>query len=200
MNAALLRTVVLVALGRLALVADLLAAAAPDQQPGVPEPDGLRDILPPIEIPFWNQRTITWAVVLSLIVLGLLWWWALILLRRKAPPAPSPDPLRVALEALAALESAQGLAVSARDFAAAVAEIVRRFLEMRHGLAAPRQTTEEFLELAERSSQFSPVVREQLNGFLRRCDQLKFAKAAVTDDGKRGLVKVARDLVREALA
>jgi hypothetical protein len=86
-----------------------------------------------------------------------------------------PDPLGVALAALIRLDGEEGRALSNRDFAAAVAGVLRCFLEARHQLAAPRQTTEEFLEFAERSNRFPRTVRERLHHFLSRCDELKFA-------------------------
>ena len=98
------------------------------------------------------------------------------------------------------LDGAEGKALSDRDFAAAVAEVLRGFLEARHQLAAPRQTTEEFLELAERSNRFPGTVREELHRFLRRCDELKFAKADTTDSGRHGLRVLAEEMLRGVLS
>lgn len=165
-----------------------------------PQTEELRDIAPPMDVPFWNTETRVLAGFVALGFLVLVW----LMIRRwqrrpKTPPAP-PDPLKVALAALLRLDGDEGKALSDRDFAAAVAEVLRRFLEARHQLAAPRQTTEEFLEMAEQSNRFPQIVREQLRHFLRQCDELKFAKADTTDSGRRGLRTLAEEMLRGALS
>lgn len=172
--------------------------------PARPDPmgtqiDEFRDIAPPVEISWWTPRrqalaAVALALLLTLFGVGLRNW-----LRRVRPPAPPPDPLRVALEALERLKGTEGSALSARDFAAAVASVLRRFLEAKHGLAAPRQTSEEFLATAESSNRFAPPVRERLRQFLRQCDELKFAKATTGEDGRGALLEFAGQLVREVL-
>jgi hypothetical protein len=162
--------------------------------------DELRDILPPVDMPFWTTENRV-LVALAAVLLTILFWsvfrrWQ----RRPRPPVAPPDPLKVALAALLRLDGAEGKALSDRDFAAAVAEVLRGFLEARHQLAAPRQTTEEFLEMAERSNRFPETVREQLHHFLRQCDELKFAKAGTTDSGRQGLRALAEEMLRGALS
>ena len=183
----------------------------PGLPPGAPAPqsplnpfagqgDELRDIAPPVDVPLWNPepRLLAGVAVVAFAVLG----WALYRRwqRRPRPPVLPPDPLKVALAALARLAGEEGRALSDRDFAAAVAEVLRRFLEGRHRLAAPRQTTEEFLETVERSNRFPQPVRERLHLFLRRCDELKFAGTDTTDSGRSVLRSLAEDLLREGLS
>jgi hypothetical protein len=43
-------------------------------------------------------------------------------------------------------------------------------------------------------------VREQLHHFLRRCDELKFAKADTSDSGRQGLRVLAEEMLRGALS
>jgi hypothetical protein len=168
--------------------------------PFAPQGDELRDILPPLDVPFWTFETRILVVTAASVLLVLIWAAFRRWQRRPRPPVAPPDPLKVALAALLRLDGAEGKALSDRDFAAAVAEVLRGFLEARHQLAAPRQTTEEFLELAERSNRFPQTVREQLHHFLRRCDELKFAKADTTDSGRQGLRVLAEEMLREALS
>jgi hypothetical protein len=161
--------------------------------------DDFRDIAPPVEVSWWTPRRRAFATVAGALLLGLLgtalWRWA----NRERPPAPPPDPLKVALEALERLKDADARSMPVRDFAAAVAEVLRRFLEAKHDLAAPRQTTEEFLSGVESSNRFAMPVRQRLRDFLSKCDELKFAKASAGEDGRMALVEFAGQLVREVL-
>lgn len=184
------------------------AVPAPVGPQGLPNPlslgglqgEELRDILPPVDEPFWNLENRILVAIAAAAVAFLLWRafrrWRL----RPRPPVAPPDPLKVALAALLRLDGPEGRELSDRNFAAAVAEVLRGFMEARHQLAAPRQTTEEFLELAERSNRFPQTVREQLHHFLRRCDELKFAKADTTDSGRQGLRVLAEEMLRGALS
>jgi hypothetical protein len=160
----------------------------------------LRDIAPPVDVPFWNLETRLMAGVAAVALAVLVWSLVRRWQRRPRPAVAPPDPLKVALAALLRLDGEEGRTLADRDFAAAVAEVLRRFLEARHQLAAPRQTTEEFLEMAERSNRFPQTVREQLHHFLRRCDELKFARADATDTGRRGLLILAEEMLRGALS
>lgn len=90
--------------------------------------------------------------------------------------------------------------MSSKEFSASVSKVIRRFLEARHGIEAPKQTTEEFLELAERSNRFAAPVREQLRSFLGRCDELKFAPPSAVQDAREMLLAAAYQFVREGLA
>lgn len=168
--------------------------------PFAPQGDEFRDILPPLDVPFWNPETRVLVAIAGLALAFLFWRAYRRWQQRPRPPVAPPDPLKVALAALFRLDGAEGKALSDRDFASAVAEVLRGFLEARHQLAAPRQTTEEFLELAERSNRFAQTVREQLHHFLRRCDELKFAKADATDAGRHGLRVLAEEMLRGALS
>ena len=168
--------------------------------PVPPQGDEFRDILPPVDVPFWTLENRLW-VTLAAVFFGFVLWRAFRKWQnRPRPPALPPDPLKVALAALFRLDGPEGKDLSDRDFAAAVAGVLRAFLEARHQLAAPRQTTEEFLEFAERSDRFSQGVREQLHQFLQKCDALKFAKADTTDSGRQGLRVLAEEMLRGALS
>jgi len=160
----------------------------------------LRDILPPMDVPFWTPATTAIAVCTSILVIAVIafaaWRWH----KRVGPIPPPPDPRRVALEALQRLSGAEGEALSALEFVVAVAEILRRFLEARHEMPASRQTTEEFLDNLERSNQFTAVVQEQLRRFLGRCDAVKFAAVDANAEVRSGLVFETVKLVKEDLA
>lgn len=53
--------------------------------------------------------------------------------------------------------------------------IVRTYVEQRYGLRAPELTTEEFLYIATNWPAMASINRDQLKGFLERCDRVKFA-------------------------
>ena len=159
----------------------------------------LRDVAPPVDVSFWTTRNTTLAALGGVLLLILLVWGLRRWLKRTRPLAPPPDPVLTALKALEKL-AATGAELSPKEFAAAVAGVIRRFLESKHGLNAPRQTTEEFLETIERSNRFVLPVREQMRLFLGFCDELKFSRADASDDARKGLLESAFKLVREDLA
>lgn len=167
--------------------------------PGGQPPGELLDIAPPVEIGFWTTRNTTLAVLCGILVLGLLLTLLYRWLNRARPLPPPPDPVKTALKALDKLSGAPGLELSPKEFAAAVAGVIRRFLESKHGLAAPRQTTEEFLDATERSNRFAPPVREQMRFFLSRCDALKFSRLDASEEARKELLLAAYKLVQEEL-
>jgi len=62
-----------------------------------------------------------------------------------------------------------------KDFYLELTMIVRRYIERRHSLRAPEQTTEEFLAAAASHPLFAPPVVERLKRFLEAADLVKFA-------------------------
>lgn len=168
--------------------------------PGAQPQGELLDIAPPVEISFWDTRTTTLAILAGILLLGLLVWAIRRWLKRARPLPPPPDPVQTALKALDKLAGTAGSELSPKEFAAAVAGVIRRFLESKHGLAAPRQTTEEFLETTERSNRFSLPVREQMRLFLGFCDELKFSRLDASEEARKGLLTSAFKLVQEDLA
>jgi len=169
------------------------------QFPGGQAAGELKDIAPPVDIPFWTPLSITLAVLAGLVLLGLLVFGLRQWFKRPRPLPPPPDPVQTALKALDKLAGAAGEALSPKEFAAAVAGVIRRFLESKHGLEAPRQTTEEFLESIERSNRFVLPVREQMRVFLGLCDGLKFSRVDASEETRKELLKSAFKLVQEDL-
>ena len=196
-----------------ALVLDVpLAAQGPVAPPGppnaplgphapmAPQPpeEEFRDIVPPVGIPVWNAQNLALAAALGLLVLSGLGYLIAREMRRPQPAPPPPDPRQIALRGLFHLRSAADGDMTSRDFAAAVAEILRQFLEANYRVAAPKQTTEEFLESAQTSGKFPPQAIDQLRAFLTQCDVLKFAQGAASTSAKHGLLNIAEAQVKEA--
>ena len=82
-------------------------------------------------------------------------------------------------DALAELEKARALLSpeNSRPYGIEVSAIVRRYIERRFGIVAPRRSTEEFLVEASASAKLEPAHRKLLADFLGTCDFLKFARA-----------------------
>ena len=98
---------------------------------------------------------------------------------RRAQPAATALAAHAHEDALAELAKARSLiqAGNSRAYSIEVSNIVRRYIERRFGIFAPRRSTEEFLGEAAASAKLEPVHRKLLAEFLGTCDFLKFARA-----------------------
>ena len=154
-----------------------------------PTPAPIHDIVGPLPFfsgPVWLILCVFLAVVL---IGGALWWF---LGRRKAKLI---TPREAALDALTRLRGkvSEG---SDHDFGVGVSDVLRRFLGEALGLAAPRQTTEEFLVSLQGSLRFVPAEQEALAEFLHRSDYLKFAQGEATSEQRLSLIEAAESFVR----
>ena len=117
-----------------------------------------------------------WLAV-ALLGLGVAWWLWRQFARRSAKPesASAPD---VWEETLLELERLLPLLRPDQSRAHAIAStsLLRRYLERRFGLEAPRLATEEFLLAAQQSPALPAPHRAKLSGYLRICDLLKFGR------------------------
>jgi len=168
------------------------AAQVPVNAPGLsfapgaagPTPAPIHDIVGPLPFfsgPVWLILCVFLAVVLFG---GALWWF---ISRRKAKLI---TPREAALDALTRLRGkvSEG---SDHDFGVGVSDVLRRFLSEALGLAAPRQTTEEFLVSLQGSLRFVPDQQEALAEFLHRSDYLKFAQGEATSEQRLSLIEAA---------
>lgn len=164
--------------------------------PGAAGQEELRDIAPPVDVPFWDWKNIVIASIGGLLAIAIAIWGTRKWIRRMRPAPPPPDPVRAALKALDDLRGAEGEKLSDRDFAAAVAEILRGFLEAKHGLNAPRQTTEEFLHSIQEAHRFGANEIQLLRSFLGQCDMIKFAKGVAGSAARAELLLMAERTLR----
>ncbi len=135
-----------------------------------------------------------WPTVIGgAMVLGLAAFVGVRLLTRPRT-LPSPTPEQWALGELARLEE-QGGRQDSEGYHTRLSDIVRRFLEEKYGLQAPRQTTAEFLASAREADQLSDQQRELLSQLLQRCDLAKFAPVQVAPEDCRLTTELARTLV-----
>ena len=120
-----------------------------------------------------------WALIAAgmLLLLGLWGWWRG---RARRPRPLTPAEVQAVQEdALAELEKLRPLiqAATSRDYAIGASGVVRRYIERRFGIRAPRRSTEEFLLEAQHSPSLDERHRRGLGPFLAGCDFLKFARA-----------------------
>ncbi len=155
---------------------------------GEATPAPIHDIVGPV--PFFSSPL--WVIVAVLLAValagGLLWWFAG---RKKAV---KPTPRESALRELAKLRASLS-AGSDHDFGVGVSDVLRRFLGEALGLAAPRQTTEEFLESLRGSLRFVPAEQEALAEFLHRSDYLKYARGEAGLEQREALIVAAESFV-----
>lgn len=156
-----------------------------------PTPVPIHDIVGPLPFfpgPLWVIAAVVLAVAV-VVVGGVLWWFA----GRKKPVRLTPR--EAALRDLARLRVslAEG---SDHAFGVGVSDVLRRFLGDALGLAAPRQTTEEFLESLRGSPRFIPTEQEALAEFLHRADYLKYAQGEATPEQREALIIAAEAFVR----
>jgi hypothetical protein len=144
-----------------------------------PDVSQMRPITPPEEIPparAWWTGVLRWGG-LALVVLALL-LGGLELKRRFAPSLPELAPHEWAARELLRLEAMDlPRHGQAERFHTLLSDVMRRYLELRFRLRAPRQTTAEFLEAMRQAPQLTAEQRSQLRDFLERCDLAKFARA-----------------------
>ena len=153
--------------------------------------------------PWWATPGFAAAVLASLAALGLLGWWLARRLRRPAPaPAPRPAPpidLAAFLARLQALRNQRGH-LSAYLLAIEASDILRAYLEARHGLRIRYQTSREFLREAATRPELTPAQRDALGDFLGFCDGVKFGQAPASDPEQDQLLATAERVVRETMA
>ena len=155
--------------------------------------DDIRGPKPLVVIPDVPEPTpwlVYLAVAVVVLLVGALLVWALT--RKKKVVASAEEK---AVRELSDLEK-NGADLEAGDFALAASGIVRTFIARKFGLAAPKRTTEEFLqELASGENESLRSRMEPLRGFLKACDMAKFAGTNLAGAERGDLVAKARTFV-----
>lgn len=119
------------------------------------------------------------------------WAW-----RRRRVAAILATPEERARQSLRDL-GAQRETLSAAALADQAALAVRHFIAAKFHLAAPQQTTEEFLRAVAAASPLAPH-RPLLQGFLHSCDLAKFAGAAFDPVERFALLETAQRFIQAA--
>lgn len=80
-----------------------------------------------------------------------------------------------------------------KDFYSELTLVVRRYVERRHGIRAPRQTTEEFLSAVRGRPEFPRETVGRLGDFLAAADLVKFAGVSATRATAESAASAARE-------
>jgi hypothetical protein len=146
-------------------------AIAPSANPANPAED-IHDIRGPISIPYqwlWAAYLVGGLIVAALLFVLWRWYWGWVKIKAKLP-------YEIALDRL---EAARAFMTEnqVREYAFAVSEIIRSYIEQRFGERAAHRTTEEFLsDLLRQTGTQLAVHRALLEDFLNHCDLPKFAR------------------------
>ncbi len=171
----------------------LVFKPAPALPPGEKAPSDVEDGLKPLWIPPTGREILRWALLsvsglLAAAMLVLLVRWILrrIKLARMAPRERALFELKSLL--------ARHLVARGRfkEFYVELTHVVRRYIERRHGIRAPEQTTEEFLQEAARSGSFTPETLARLRDFLSSADLVKFAGVDASESTAESAAASAR--------
>lgn len=130
--------------------------------------------------PYWIPPTwkmiLAWALSIAggAALLFLFWYLAKRIRRevRLRKMTPSERAFAELGELLADNLPGRGLF---KDYYILLTRIVRKYIERAHGIKAPEQTTEEFLQAASGNSHFTPETISTLAAFLQSADLVKFA-------------------------
>jgi hypothetical protein len=169
------------------MAAGRLSAQAPPAEEDIRGPKSLVAIPVPekTDYVFWSGVAGGFLIVL----LGFYLW------KKWARKQRSKTPQEVALKSLVELESNRG-ALDAEAFANHAAQTLRSYISDRFGLAAPRRTTEEFLNDIARDESALSGETPLLKTFLKSCDLAKFAGSQLDENQRHELVEAARGFIR----
>jgi hypothetical protein len=169
------------------------------QSVGLDEGGDIRAIRGPLGIPIGVIYVLPW--LLLLVALGLLAFW---LWRRRRGGDDSATrrsviiprlPHEEAYEALDRLEASDLLQrAEIKEYHIRVSEIIRTYVEGRFDVFALEMTTGEVME-GLRETGLDDDVLAAFDGFLSRCDLVKFAKLRPAPDASRRVLDTARELV-----
>jgi hypothetical protein len=150
--------------------------------------------------PEWNGAV--WLAAALLALAGTVLWLAWRKRRRHiALVVPSADEAQAAWEeAMREIERCSALlrAEASREYAIAATGVVRRYLERRFGLHAPRLTTDEFLVAVQLGDNLPEPHRESLGRYLTLCDLMKFGRAVAESAELQQLHQAAVRLIVES--
>ncbi len=139
---------------------------------GKADPAKFRDIKPPVELPPQPSYFWVWLTTGGVIVLLLGWVAVRLILRARKQRVLRAD--RWALSRLARL----GELIEAGQielFYIKLSDIVRQYIERRFRIHAPKQTTREFLAMAQEHPRVAKY-RDDIGQCLQAADMVKFAR------------------------
>jgi hypothetical protein len=151
----------------------------------------IEQLPPPFPWLFWTLTVAGSLLMLAGLVVGG-WRW----LRRPDRPPPPLLPHQWARAELDRLQGEIGPDPEGnRLYLEQLADVLRRYLELRFEVPALEQTTADILTTLGRAPLLSPPQQEQLRELLERCDLAKFARAPFDEAACRELDRLARELI-----
>ena len=158
--------------------------------------DDIQAVLDPVWI-HPSFKTVAFWVLLACLGLALLYaLWKVLSRVREEVTLRRMSPRERALRELKRL-LAKDLVTRhlVKEFYVELTMIVRRYIERRHSVRAPEQTTEEFLMAIRKDTRFSPEVLDRLRVFLEAADMVKFAGQAPGADAIDHAITTAQDYI-----
>lgn len=164
------------------------------------EPQDIKDIPDPVELPVNNAALLVGIIIGALVIAGgaavFLW-----LKKRKESQGEivRKPPHVIAYEQLEKLV-ASGLIEAERieEYYVVLSDTIRTYLENRFGLRAPEMTTEEFLAAAANNSVLKDEHKKMLSRFLTHCDLVKFARYGPDVEEMNSAYESAKQFVDES--
>jgi len=168
--------------------------------PGIPSPTTgitttatpapLHDIVGPLFFFPYTLREVLFTIALLLLISG-----GLFLLIRKLRQKPPLTPQKATLKALTEMKE-RIMEGNDHQFGVLVSGFLREYLGTVFLLAAPRQTTEEFLTSLRENNSFTSTEQDSLGHFLNTSDLLKFANGEATEEERLALIVAAEHFVK----
>lgn len=154
----------------------------------------INDIAPPASFPFgWRNILIVIGCLAAAGVAAFLFIKRRRIREKLIPPLPAHEKAYRRLQEL--LESGMLDERRYREFTAAVANVLRQYIEDRFGLRAPERTTEEFLVEAGAGLPVPPEQKRILMDFLTYCDLVKFAALEPAADDVKSSFNTCKDFI-----
>ena len=150
------------------------------------------DIAPPIDYSLIPPWLIFLGAFVALAIIGLIAW---VIIRSRKRALPIKSARERALELLERMQSDVEKMQSYR-FSIRVSDILRRYVTEQFHLPVTRQTSVEFLNGLTKASPFSEEEKSLLEGFLNRCDLIKFARYEATAADSTLLLEEATHFVK----
>ena len=140
-----------------------------------PSLDNLRPATGPMELPREPISASTWLIlggILTAIAALVAWLWYRSLRPELVIP---PTPEELAAQELRTLVDRKLSETDIKEFYVELTGVVRRYIERTKDVAAPEQTTDEFLREITSRSDFTLDERQRLREFLESADLVKYA-------------------------
>jgi hypothetical protein len=171
------------------------ASASAEELSRVPTPDPLNLAPTPWA---WLRGSWGWIAAGVMLVVGAAVLALWLRRRRRATPAVPVPAHEWALSRLAALLAEDLLSQGrAQEFYYRLCDVVRGYVERRHGVSAPEMTTEEFLATMADDRRFRETHRVLLQRFMTACDEVKYARHEPTTTESDTAVHAAREYIDE---